>query len=223
MKTLLVTAFCLVVGFFPVLKTTAQNSQFKNVEVKLSLERTPKFSISNTPNSSSSGAGKWLLVELSYTPPKLALASNSYRWLDEPGIEAEVIFPAYYNGQNVMALLSGKVVYWSIPLDGKKHYSLLLVPPQIITRYSRPGKKLKESDIIARLSMYTRERQLLLRAFNDKMSFSENQANRLISQLAAPVSTALRLPNTVLSRNRTPWAWIDYDRYNLIKDEIGAK
>lgn len=223
MKTSLSTLLCLAVVYACVQDASAQYAQFRNADVKLTLHATPLFSVSNAPNSSTPRAGRWLLIELSYTAPRISAGANIFRWLDEPSVEAEVVFPAHYNGQDVMAFLTGKVVYWSIPLDGGKHYSLLLVPPQIISRYSRPGSRLRESDVVARVSMYTRERQLLLREYNRNMSYTAEEANRMIAHLSGPVSAGLRLPDTILPRNRTPWAWIEYDRYNLIKDEIGAK
>ncbi|MCP3968200.1 MAG: hypothetical protein GY750_00740 [Lentisphaerae bacterium] len=115
---------------------------FKNINVKLRFHATPLYEVFNHSNSTDTNFQGWLLVEATYNAPKIKMG-NAATWVDDISMEVEVIIPAYYQGRKVVALLTGKIPYWSIPMDGKKHIAMACVPPRVIARYARDGNKMK--------------------------------------------------------------------------------
>jgi hypothetical protein len=222
MRVLVFALFFLICNLFLVPYTEAKDyvssRSFRNVKVEVKLLDTPLINVNNYPNSLRSGSGKWLALEISYYPPKSYIKSNKFVWVDDVKLEAQVLMPAYYNGRDVMALMTGSVVYWSIPMDGKKHYAMLLVPPQIIKRYSRPNIKMRKDSVLARVALVTKNKDTLFVAYA-RSSVSSSRANQLFARYNQPISNALRLDNAVLPRSKTPWAFIRYDYYDLIKEK----
>ncbi|MFA7231160.1 MAG: hypothetical protein WC071_07800 [Victivallaceae bacterium] len=214
---------CSLAVFFSILSGLNAQMQargsFKNIQIHVKFLNTPQITVDNYPNSLKSDT-KWLAFEVSYTAPRIATGQNNYDWLDDVTMEVDVLFPAAYKGQEIMALMTGSTTYWSIQLDGKKHQALMAVPPQVIARYSRPGTKYKENTILARVSFYTKNRILLGSGISDVKNVSERKAYELFEKYSGPVSNALKLENFILSRSKTPWAFIQYDYYDMIKEQV---
>jgi hypothetical protein len=205
---------CLV---FTVASVSAANDDIlKFLQLKLKYQPTPATQVNNYPNSNQGGY-EWLALNITYTAPA-ARDKSGYKWLDDVTIEAEILFPAEFGGKSVLALLTGKTVYWSLEMDGKKHQEIMLVPPQIVRRLAGnvAGKNVQAA---AKVTFYTKERTVLGIAFVEQKGMTVKDTAALFEKYSGPISNSLKLENTILSRDKTPWADVNYDYYDLIKIE----
>ena len=215
MKKYLFFSCCLLMVMTGI-ETLAQSSDvFRNVQVKAKFQASPIYQASNYSNSNQSGC-EWLTLSISYSTPKAADP-----WLDDVSIEAEILFPGDYQGNNVMAQVTGKTAYWAIELNGKTHQEIMAVPPEIFRRYTR-SSSISKTPIVGRVIFYSKSRSILGGTYfvlNQK-----NMSNRDIAGFFAkynsPVSNSLKVENMIMSRDKSPWANIQYDFYDLIKPEI---
>ncbi len=188
----------------------------RDTKLKLMFSETARVEAGNVATYSDPKK-KWLLIEVEYTLPGNDTIGRT-RWLDDMKVKFQVMYPAYYQGRNVTALLSGETVFWSVPFDGKRHYAVGFIPPQVIKRYSRPGTRIRASftrTLEARVTFYTSSNRIIGRAFYSDGSSSTKLHTKFTA--AEKALGVLRLDGLILSRNETPWANLQWDKYELIK------
>ncbi len=198
------------------------------IEVNPKWGSTPLVSVSNYSNSLRSSAGKWYIINISYYTASSTQGLKKTNWLDDVTMQVEMLFPAEYNRRKATAYMKGSVDYWAIPLDGKKHNAIMLVPPQVIKRYSREGENYKRSPIFIKVAFYDRNNRLIAPAgyyssarnteAQIRRAFDVAGGNRRIS-----VAGLLNLGDVIMPRNKTPWMNIDYDKYEMIKPESAKR
>jgi hypothetical protein len=171
-------------------------------------------------DESKSSSKRWLKISVTYALP-LSGTKKSTNWLDDVTVKVDVLYPSYYRGKDVTAILSGKVVYWSLALDGEKHVADFYIPPQVIQRYSQPNTKIKNSlkKSAVRISFYDNQQQLLGRAYYSGNKKTSDATVAKSFATAEKLLGLLKLPGTVLARNKTPWENFNPDAYDLIKTE----
>ncbi|MHB9138988.1 MAG: hypothetical protein ACYC4Q_06260 [Victivallaceae bacterium] len=207
--------FCCLLTAMVGIETMAQSSDvFKNIQVKAKFQVSPVYQVNNYSNANQSGC-EWLVLNITYFTPK-----TTDPWLDDVSVEAEILFPAEYQGKSVMAQITGKTTYWSVEMNGKTHQEIMAVPPDIFRRYTR-GSSISKIQIAGRLIFYSKSRAVLGGAY---FEFNQRIGNKDIAGLFAkynsPVSNSLKVENMILSRDKSPWANIQFDFYDLIKPEI---
>lgn len=221
MKYKLTLTAALLVGIFAYTGhtqgTTATKSLIKDAEVRMRFVETPlyKANVSSTRVTDA----KWLQIMISYTMPEKKASEDRFVWIDEMTIEYEVLLPSEYKGKKVMALFKGAVTFWAVEMDGQTHKSTAFIPPQILKRYAQADMQLRGStakELQAMVTFYTKEKQRLGRHYSvprgsTKITVAKNFAN------AANPLTTLKIENSILPRNLTPWAFLDFDSYDLIK------
>ena len=204
-------------------KRNNNSNGFSVDKVLTKLRPTPKYTIQNY--STLGTIKRWMEVSVSYTPPvkKLKKDSLKFAWLDDVTMEVEVLFKATFNSKQVMAHASGKVDYWSIPMDGKRHYAIMLLQPQILARYGL-SRKYKDEDFMAVVSLY-RGRTLIFKAFSTHRKYSRSQIMKVFKKYSGRLKVAnyLELGDVLLSREKTPWAFVEYSKYDMIKPENNTR
>ncbi|MFA6715473.1 MAG: hypothetical protein WCS27_08855 [Victivallaceae bacterium] len=188
---------------------------FKNGSIKLKYSPSPQFYLFNKSAVNKAGSAGWLLVEVSYTPPSNKSGGKN-SWFDDITMETELVIPASYKSKNVTALLKGKTVFWSIPMDGKKHQALGCVPPQVIARFARKGIKIETSKMMARVTFYDKNRRILARIHSSSSSRVRDYFNKIGGAVSSGVLT---VEDIVLPRTKTPWGVINYELFDLIKPD----
>jgi hypothetical protein len=188
---------------------------FQNGSVKLAYHPSPLFYVFNYSSTNKAASSGWLLVKVNYTP-KTMKKLNKVMWLDDVTMESEVIIPASYKSKNVTVLLRGTTVFWSIPLDGKKHQAWGCIPPQVVARFARKGDKIDLQKAIARVTFYTSGRKILMREY----STSSSKARAFFEKLTGAVTSGvLTVDDIILPRTKTPWNVINYEMFDLIKPD----
>lgn len=204
-------------------KTEKTSTGFTIGKVRSRLRATPRYQIQNYPTSGTTQ--RWLEVSIDYLTPALKAINNGmkYRWLDDVTMEVEVLFPAMVDSRKVMARATGSVDFWSIQMDGKRHYGIMLLQPQILARYGL-GRTYKEEDFVAKVSLY-RGRKLIFKTFSTHRKLSREKIIQAFAKYSGKLKSAqyLELGEIILSRDKTPWAFVQYDKYDMIKPQSDTR
>jgi len=211
-----VKSIFLVLFFLITFVVDAQSSKlFKSGSIKLKYRPSPLFYVFNESTTNKPGSPGWLMVKVKYTTSSQK-RGNKVMWLDDITMETEVIVPGSYKSKNVVVLLKGKTVFWSIPMDGKTHNALGCIAPQVVARFARKGNKIELSKIIARVTFYTAGRKILMRLY----SSSGSRVRNYFGKLGGAVSTGmLTVDDIVMPRTKTPWVAINYELFDVIKPD----
>lgn len=198
---------------------------FRDVTINLVFLETPMIEVQNYPVLS--WKYKWMVAQVDYAPIRNMLTRNSskYQWMDDVEVEMQIIIPSEYQGKGILAVLSGNFKLWGVPLDGVKHQVSGYVPPQIVRRYSRSDAKMETSyllkNVIAKVSFYSKDRRLLGEAYTDNKKFSARKTMGIFQKVNSPIFSKLELKNVIYPRTKTPWAHIQFDYFDLPKQESG--
>ena len=210
MKFILLS-LCLLTAFV----ANAQSGLFRNGSLRLKYEPSPLFYLFNHSSTNKAGSPGWLMIRVKYdTASKQQF--NKPMWLDDVTMESEVILPATYKSKNVIVVLKGKTVFWSIPMDGKKHQALGCIPPQVIARFARKGNKIELQKVIARVTFYTAGRKILLRLYSSSSRRTKQYFKRIDGAVSAGVMTK---EDVILPRTKTPWQEINYELFDFVKPD----
>ena len=215
-KGCIMKSIFLMLFFLTAIITNAQSIKWlKGGSIKLAYRPTPLFYVFNKSTTNKAGSPGWLMVEVKYSAANRK-KGNKTIWLDDITMETEVIVPGSYKSKDVIVLLKGKTVFWSIPMNGKTHNALGCIPPQVIARFARKGNKIELSKIIARVTFYGAGRKPLMRLYSSSGSRVRNYFSKLDGAVSAGVLT---VEDIVMSRTKTPWLVINYELYDLIKPD----
>ncbi|MBU8902198.1 MAG: hypothetical protein KOO69_05630 [Victivallales bacterium] len=187
----------------------------KNGSVKLKYRPSPLFYLFNESATNKAGSPGWLMLSVRYDAANKKIGNKSL-WLDDITMESEVILQGIYKSKAVTILLKGKTVFWSIPMDGKKHKALGCIPPQVIARFARKGNKIELSKIIARVTFYTSSRKILMRIHSSSNSKVKNYFSKLKGSISSGILT---VEDIIMPRNKTPWGVFNYELYDVIKPD----
>ncbi len=128
-----------------------------------------------------------------------------------------------------IGIFSGNVIYDYVALDGKEHYATAFIPPHVYQRsiykdeYKYDRKDLESKKVLVKV--VSSQGQMLSWGVTDgKKSFDRlksQEATKLAAFLAKKMSTLARnldFRGAVLGRNKTPWKYINFDDYEMIKE-----
>ena len=199
--------------FLTAFVANAQSKLFRNGTLKMKYEASPLFYLFNHSSTNKAGCPGWLLLNVTYDAANRK-SNNRPMWLDDVTMESEVIVPGSYKSKNVIIVLKGKTVFWSIPMDGKKHQAVGCIPPQVIARFARKGNKIELQKVIARVTFYTAGRKILLRLYSSSNRRTKQYFSRIDGAVSAGV---MKIEDVILPRTKTPWQEINYELYDFIK------
>ena len=196
-------------------KLSAQQ-YFKNVKVKASWKVDPGWSTGNVPIMDSGKALMWLQIDTDYDTVMPPNAKGQILWLDNVSMRYDVLLPVHRGSRAVV--LTGKVAYWSIPMDGKTHHAQAFIHPRFIQRYA--------SDLRQRNGELKNFRIVVTFEFNSSpvgMGVVKPRSNAKPKDIVAQIQKALafastkKIPNSIFPRNETPWGILNLNYYELIK------
>jgi hypothetical protein len=202
--------------------------KIKDIEIKLKFAETPRVTFENFSNPNSSKSYRWLVIEVTYTVPDMAGKGSEYTtdWLDSVEMNLELLMPSAV-GTKGAVLLTGKTVFWAIALDGKKHKAEGYIPPHIVRRYSKPGMKFTPealNGMYASVSFISKGENILGKQYaTPKAGMEPKQIASLFAKLKEELPPKAKLEDTIYSRDNTPWAYVDFDNYELIKMDTGKR
>jgi hypothetical protein len=115
-------------------------------------------------------------------------------------------------------VLTGKIDYWAIPMDGKMHHAQAFVHPRFLQRYAPElkfrGRELK--DLRIRLIVKFNDSGVGGGTNKPTTRSDPSKIAKEVQQAIASVRT-VKVKNSIFSRNETPWAILNIDFYELVK------
>ena len=190
---------------------------FKDVNVNASVVYDPGFESGNVKSVATKKPLQWIQIDVDYvSDAKVDRVTKETAWLENVVMKYDVLLPEVPRKPRVV--LSGKVEYWAIALDGDKHYAQAFIHPQILRRYV-PDLKLTKSAM--------RDLRILV-TFEVNESpvgygFMKPRSTSTLAEIGGEVRQALASPTTVkvrdaiFNRAETPWGIINLSHYELIK------
>ena len=190
---------------------------FGDVSIKASHVYDPGFDSGNVKLVPVKKSLKWIQFDIDYTSAaKTNRKTKSIQWLDDVIMKYDILLPKVSGKPRVV--LSGKVEYWALPLDGEVHHAQVFVHPQILKRYV-PNLKLskgKLKDLKVKLTFEVNESPVGVGVLKSKKKDSPKAISREIQKALMAPSTR-KVKNAIYNRNETPWGIINLSYYELIK------
>ncbi|NOY75250.1 MAG: hypothetical protein GXP32_05600 [Kiritimatiellaeota bacterium] len=188
-----------------------QAALFRDLKITPRWVYDPGFSSGTVINRGTKTQLKWLELDVSYT----AVPMKRKNWLDDLTIEYRILLPKSGKRQ---VILSGKVDYWAIAMDGETHHAQAFVHPRFLQRYA-PGLKLKKRelrDIRITVTFIQNESVVGKGVYKPKQNMSVSSLDKDLRRAMSSRST-IKVNHSVFSRDETPWSIINLNYYELIK------
>ena len=153
---------------------------------------------------------RWLQIDVDFTA-----IEKAYKWLDNVVFQYDVLLPQTTSRKVV---LSGKITYWSLAMDGKIHHVQAFIHPRFLQRYV-PGLKMRKSDL-------KKLRILITVLQNDSpigmgvyKPSTKIEPKSIIIEIKKALSNrkTFKGKDSIFSRDETPWGVLNVDYYELIK------
>lgn len=194
-----------------------KDSYFTDINITCTFENTPQINAANVAGLPVPKLDWWLQISVGYKTVEKSEGKGSnkrYAWLDDVTLQYEIILPS---NDKKMVCLTGKITYWSIPMDGKQHHAVAFVHPRFLQRYSPEIKTTNTfaKEIPIKLSFVLNE-ATLTGAFHP--SKKSDQIARLFQNVARDPNIT-RVNDSIFGRDKTPWRDLNYDYYELIKQD----
>lgn len=160
---------------------------------------------------------KWIQIDVDYdTVNATNRTTKSTRWLENVIMKYDVLLPRVSGKPRVV--LSGKVEYWALPMDGETHHAQVFIHPQILKRYV-PNLKLSKSsmrDMRLALTFELNESPVGGGILKPR---SSTKASAVMSEIrkALALPSTRKVKNAIFNREETPWGIINLSYYELIK------
>jgi hypothetical protein len=185
---------------------------FQNVAVTAQFLQSPLYQVDGVAQAVTNA--RWLEIKVEFTPVLIAAkGSKLNEWMDDVAFEYEVLLPMDDKGSNY-ARLKGKVDYWSIPMDGKKHLADAFIHPRFIQRYA-PGLKLNKSSL---KNLYVKVTITAKGAVRGGQYYiPRGKSVRDAEAMFAKATQISPVEGIIFGRDKTPWVFVDLDQYELIK------
>lgn len=194
-----------------------EKSFFKDVEIDCKFVNTPQIRADNIASLPCPSLAWWIEIDVKY---KTAGTNKSNEWMDDVVFEYEMLL---MTGKDEPVLLSGRITYWSIPMDGKEHHAVAFVHPRFVQRYAPALKVTSPSqakDLNIRLAIKLNDALIGGALHPAKSKESKDKVADLFKKVAvAPKLT--RIKDSIYGIDKTPWSYLNYDYYELIKIEGG--
>lgn len=229
-KLLVALILFTVAALFSPLSAAESEVAFSRIGVRVSLEKTPGIEYKATKIESSkthSRNNQWVVIAVDYYPGVVRAGKGDKvknargvkgGWIDDVTCEVNVEMPMDGTEKKNSGVLTGQCKLWCVALDGKIHTALMLVPPKILDRYlpMRGGSEYvaKTSDFRVQAIFRDASGKVLGEGYCN-INVSEDKASEYFRNLMSGVV----IKNAVFPRDKTPWAWHHWDRYDLLKSE----
>ncbi len=212
----------LLLGIFSASLSSFAAPNITDQKIKLELRPTPNYKILNGSNITESSKN-WLVINLSYKMPGIKSKNKNQKnvFIDNPYIEWEVLTRLASGNKSSLGLVTGKTTYWAIPVDGKVHYAIGLVPAVLLQRYFVYQGDLRSSlnkTIFVRATLYNSQGKSLAVWYSSGKTNARTNAKALFDKIKNN-RNAVKIKGGVYPKNKTAWSFINIQKYDLIKEE----
>lgn len=200
---------------------------FNRVKLTYSSENTPTARAGTTGSvASAKGAlhNRWVVFSVDYYPNhKISKTRNA--WVDDVTLTLRAVFDGISQGRKVTCVFSGKTEFMTIPIDGRRHVALMMIPPQLLDRYLPPGgsgSTISGNTISAEAVFTDSDGKIAGIGFCNVKGSSLAQQRQAFAKMLQGKSNIVR-DGVILSKDESPWRWIDFSDYDYIKPSCVKK
>jgi len=207
---------------------------FTPIEVSMKFLASPRVKAGAT-NSASRGRltltnSRWGVIEISYTPrfdyedrSDKKRSKFSGEWLEDVTLGVQVVFRDALGTTSRRpmgaALLSTRVEFWSIALDGRPHAYFLYIPPQLIERCmpSRDARTVNVStvkDYLICVTFFHKKWGVLGQGY---FGAKTRRPAAEFRELLKTVPTQSVFHGSIVPRSQSPWGLNDMEQFDLEK------
>lgn len=193
---------------------------FKNdMKITVSAENAPYFEPKNLSSGQNIQNYKWLLINVEAQTEKGNGKTGDFA--DDIAMEVDV---AVFNGKskNVeqIVLFSGKVEYYSVELDGKKHNFLALVPGQLFYRYVDKSVRPAQENLRVQVRLYQGGELVSSGYYASKTGITDKEQKVWFAKFQSSKNYSVKVvSDSIFGRRETPWAMFGHDKYELEKKQ----
>ena len=215
-KIVLAVLFC---GSAFVVSASNKSPFKKDLLISVSGEFAPRAEVKNTP-SSNTQTYRWVVINVDVQTEKGDDKDGSF--LDDVEMEIEaVLLNGKKNNVEQAVLFSGKIEYYFVELDGKKHNFIALIPGQLFYRYANKGVKPAQAEMRIQVKFYQRGRLLKSGYYYTKGgSANESEQRTWFAKFRnSKLYSVKEVPDSIFSRRETTWGMFDNDKYEFEKKQ----
>ena len=211
MKTLSKAVIVIGLSVFSCLPLAAQGKAlFSNVKVTPRWVTGPGIQAGSVIERGAKIQSRWLQIDVDFT----AISMRS-GWLDGVVFKYDVLLPQTTSRKVV---LSGKIQYWSIAMDGNTHHVQAFIHPRFLQRYA-PGLKMRKNDL--------KDLRIIVTILQNESPIGggvfKPTTRTSVKTIRAEIGKALadrktfKGKDSVFSRGETPWGVLNVEYYELEK------
>jgi hypothetical protein len=174
----------------------------------------------------------WLVISVNFTPgvssekgARAKVEKLVGGWADGVVMNVCVAFPS---GKKAYGFMTGRTVFQSLPLNARPRTAIMLIPPQTLDRYL-PLRGSSGMEVIANKRDFIVEVVFLDRKGKELgRGYYGNLLGRKLDEQIAKFEAlkdgkrGSEIKGVILSKDKTPWAFVNYDSYDLIKTDSVA-
>ncbi len=198
----------------PTFAQKSNSARISQAKISIKIQPTPRYKIKNIPTNNFLKQN-WLALELEYVPLKTGKNNIlAFNFNDSFNIKFEALVPTSKN--NEMFLLSTTVRYWPISFNRKKHYALALIPLNIMHKITplNIDNEFLEENLKLKATFYLNKTKIG-QAYYPPSKATE----KLFTAINSSAMKITRLPGAIFNRYQTPWSLINFNKYELIKQQ----
>lgn len=189
----------------------SQTVLFNNIEVDPRWVPDPDIKASSVIERGTNARLRWLQLDVDYTTVK-----NKTGWQDNVVFQYQILLPK--SATRRLTVLSGRVEYWSIPMDGEEHHAQAFIHPRILQRYA-PGLKMKKNDLKDLrifITVLVNESAVGKGVYKMKSSTNPRAVEKEVKDALKSMRT-VKGNDLIFGRDKTPWGILNTSYYELIK------
>ena len=199
-----------VICIFAVTNLFSQQRLFDKIKIIPRWVPDPGIQAGNNVNHGTNNEGRWLEIDIDYQASVMRQG-----WLDDVVFKYDVLLPQTTKRKVV---LSGKVTYWSILMDGKIHHAQAFIHPKFLLRYA-PGLKMRKNELKKlriQLTILQNESPVGMGVY---LPSSKTTYASVIKEIRAALAMrqTYKGAHSVFGRDQTPWGVLNTSYYELIK------
>jgi len=183
---------------------------FTNIEVAPRWVMGPGIQSGSAIERGSALQMKWLQLDIDFKTVPIRAG-----WLDDVVFKYDILLPQTASKKVV---LSGRIEYWSIKMDGQEHHVQAFVHPRILQRYA-PGLRMRKSDLKDLRILVTvlkNDSPVGMGVYKPTTKTDPRTIKAAIDNAMKSMQT-LKAKDSVFGRNETPWGVLNVSYYELIK------
>ena len=206
----------------------AQGFTISKSSIKIDREfvKAPAFTVNRTYGKvSKQNDARWLQFLVTYTPASMG---TNVAWEDDLSVELIVLLPAKKEkGYGNVVMFTGKQVLYSVPGDKNNHYLLFFIPPVVLSKYTSfvkyDNRALDTTVYAAVIFRRGSNNQVIATGYAPMNNKSDSELAKLFDQYYSSKFRVMKVEDGILTKDKSPWQWIDTDYFDLPKSMMEGK